>query len=345
MQVITPESALERKPASGMRRYLLSFASIWLLGAALLGAELKLTFFSTNSTEASYRDLGGRRIPQIQDEDVFYHNFGNSIAAAKAADIVLLGPSFVGFAIDRDTLRSSLLAQLKIYNMAFIGIRSGEFSRRLINRWDMHAPLWIINIDDQEQHFFSDNLNASIGGGEMPIGAVQRNWINADLTVAGREIRWQIEEMMASIQAGDYSAAGLYRNVSNGDLLLSTNPSYLANHKPVPLARNPNCHTNTAVVKYAREFLKEAGGNVVFMLVPHSNVCVRQATELASELNIELIAPPYEGFTTFDNGGHLDKNGAEKFTRYLAAELVKTQAFKRTFAQKIHQFEITLAPR
>jgi hypothetical protein len=119
-------------------------------------------------------------------------------------------------------------------------------------------------------------------------------------------------------------------------MLLSANPAYLANdNKPMRLARDPNCHTNPVVVDYARKFLNEVGGNVVFTLVPHSQACVRQAAELASALNVELIAPPFAGLTTVDGGGHLDKKGAEKFTSDLAAELVKTAAFKRAFAGKL----------
>jgi hypothetical protein len=340
----TAENAIESKPAPDMRRYLLLFASVMLLGAALLGELVRHDFFSTNDSEASYRDLGGRRIPQIQDEDVFYSDVGGAIAAAKAADIVFLGPSFVSFAIDRSTLQSSpLLGQLKIYNMAFIGVRSGAFSRLLINHQGIHPPLWIINVDDQVEHFFSDDLDVTIGATKMPIAAVGRSRVKGYLTVVGRDVKWWIEELIAAITAikggGHYSSAGLYRNVSNGDIVLADNPGYLADHKPIVLTRDPDCHTNPAVVEYARNFVKEVGGNVVFMLVPHSQACVRQAAELAAALNVELITPPFDGITSFDGGGHLDKKGAEKFTSYLAADLVKTQAFKRAFAGKTGQLK------
>jgi hypothetical protein len=338
---VTAKNALENKPAPGVRRYLLLFAGIVLLGMALLGGLVRHDFFSTNDGDASYRDLGGRRIAQIQDEDVFYSNVGDAIASTKTADIVFLGPSFVSFAIDRNTLQSSpLLGRLKIYNMAFIGVRSGEFSRLVINRREIHAPLWIINVDDQVEHFFSDDLNLTIGAVKTPIAAVRRSQAKGYLTVVGRDVRWWIEELIAAITAikggGHYSPAGLYRNVSNGDIVLTDNPSYVANdHKPIVLARDPDCHTNPTVVEYARKFLKEVGGNAVFMLVPHSHACVRQAAELATALNVELITPSFDGITSLDGGGHLDKKGAEKFTSYLAAELVKTQAFKRAFAGKL----------
>jgi hypothetical protein len=347
------EIAPDVKPTRGMMlRYLLAFVSavvlavpVFLIAFAFIASDggVSHDYFSeiAKGGDANwYRDFGGRHIPQIQDEDIFYSNVGHSVASAKAADIVLLGPSFVSYALDRDTLQSSpLLGQLKIYNMAFVGIRGGEFSRRVINRWSIRAPLWVINVDDQFVHFFSDDLDLTIGPEKTPIAAVRRNPMRGYLTVVGRNIRWRTEDLVAAMEQGQYSLSGLfglYRNVSNGDMLLSANPGYVANdNQPMRLSRDPDCHTNPTVVDYARNFLNEVGGNVVFMLVPHSQSCVRQAAELANALNVELIAPPFDGLTTVDGGGHLDRHGAEKFTSYLAAELVKTAAFKRAFVGRL----------
>jgi hypothetical protein len=349
------EPALDVKSNPGVvHRYLLCLASVIVAGTALLlvgfsrlsyDGGVAHDFFSEIAKEGDadwYRDFGGRRIPQIQDQDMFYSNVGHSIASAKAADIVFLGPSFVNYAVDRETLQSSpVLGRLKIYNMAFVGIRGGEFSRRVINRWAVRPPLWIINADDQFVHFFSGDLNVTLGPEKVPVEAVQRSRMRGYLTVVGRNIRWRVEDWSAAIQQGDYSLVtpsfGLYRNASNGDMLLAANPTYVASgNKPMRLARDEDCHTNPAVVDYARKFIAEVGRNVVLMLVPHSQSCVRQAAELATALNVELITPPpFDGLTTVDGGGHLDKKGAEKFTSYLAAELVKTAAFKRAFADKL----------
>jgi hypothetical protein len=280
-----------------------------------------------------YRDFGGRKIPQIQDQDVFYSNVGSSVAAVKASDIVFLGPSFVNYAIDRGTLQSApLLDRLKIYNMGFVGIRGGEFSRRVINRWNIRVPLWVINVDDQFVHFFSSDLNVTLGPEKIPVEAVRRNRITGYRTVVGRNTRWRIEDIVAAWQNGQFAPTGLYRNVSNGDMTLDANPAYVADgNKPMLLARDPNCQTTPEIVNYARDFLREVGGHVVFMLVPHSQACVQQAVQLAKALNVEFIAPSFDGLTTVDGGGHLDKKGAEKFTQRLAAELVKTDAFKQAF--------------
>src|SRR6185437_2532350 len=71
-----------------------------------------------------YRDLGGRSVPEIQELDIFYNNFGPSIEEARKADVILLGPSFMLYAIDPDQLRQfGEKHGLKIYNMAFFGVR------------------------------------------------------------------------------------------------------------------------------------------------------------------------------------------------------------------------------
>jgi hypothetical protein len=348
------EARFEDKAASSsIRGYLVVLAcaialcvSLLLIAFAVICSDggVKHDFFSEILKEgdaAWYRNFGGRHISQIQDEDIFYSNVGHSVAAAKAADIVFLGPSFVSYAVNRETLNASpQLAGLKIYNMAFVGIRGGEFSRLVIKRWGIRPRLWIINADDQFVHFFSNDLDLTIGPEKTPIGAVQRNRMRGFLAVIGRDLRWRMEDIEAATQQGSYwltpPVFGIYRNVSNGDMLLDTNPAYGASgNKPMRLARDENCHTNAAVIDYARKFVSEVGGNVILTLVPHSQSCVQQARELADALNVELIAPPFDGLTSVDGGGHLDKNGAKIFTSYLARELVKTEAFRRAFAGRL----------
>ncbi|WP_315704392.1 MULTISPECIES: hypothetical protein [unclassified Bradyrhizobium] len=278
-----------------------------------------------------YRNFGGRSVPQIQDQDIFYSNIGSSVASVKNADIVFLGPSFVSYAIDRQTLQSSPeLDRLKIYNLAFVGLRGGEFSRRIIERWKIRAPLWVINVDDQFVHFFSDDLNVTLGPQKVPIAAVQRDRIRGFMTVVGRNLRWRVEDAIAALETGHFSPIGIYRNVANGDMALDVNPAYLAaGNGPMRLARDPDCHTNADIVAYGKRFLSEIGGRAVLMLVPHSQACVQQARELADALGVEFIAPSFDGLTTVDGGGHLDRNGAQRFTRELAAQLIKTNAFRQ----------------
>ena len=161
---------------------------------------------------------------------------------------------------------------------AVVGIRGGEFSRLVIKRWGIRPPLWIINADDQFVHFFSGDLSLTLGPEKTPIAAASRSRIRGWLAVVGRDLRWRMEDIYATFRQGIYSLSpstfGLYRNVVNGDMLLDSNPAYVAGgNKPMRLARDVNCHTNPAVVAYARRFLEEVGrGDVPLARVGQDSV-------------------------------------------------------------------------
>jgi hypothetical protein len=175
----------------------LIFASVQVFYWVQRDAKLGIDHFAAlplNGDYSWYLDFGGRHVPEIQDLDLFYHNIGHSIEAARKADIVLLGPSFVAYALDPELLRQfGNRHRIKIYNMAFIGMRSGEFSRQVIKRWDLHPKIWIINVDDQFAHFFSPSLTLTLGPQSSPISAVTYSRLRGWLVVASRNMRWRIE--------------------------------------------------------------------------------------------------------------------------------------------------------
>jgi hypothetical protein len=280
-----------------------------------------------------YRDFGGRAVPEIQDQELFYHNLGGSVAAARKADIIFLGPSFVSYALDKMVLRQFEAAhRRRVYNMSFIGIRSGEFSRRIITRWDIKAPLWVINADDQFIHFFSTALDLTLGPTTTIIPATRHFRLRGFLSVAARNMRWRAEDYLSYYRTGDGSAHGIYRSISTGDATVDVNPNYVADtNKEIPFDRSRDCHTDPKTIAIARKYLEDIGGRVVLTLVPHSQYCPAQAYELAKALGIEILVPRDAGYTTVDGGGHLDRKGAVKFTNFLMTELVKTDAYQKSF--------------
>jgi hypothetical protein len=280
-----------------------------------------------------YRDFAGRTLPEIQDQELFYHNIGGSVAAARNADIIFLGPSFVSYALDKTVLRQFEAAHGRhVYNMSFIGIRGGEFSRRIITRWDIKAPLWVINADDQFIHFFSRSLDLTLGPATTTIPATRHFRLRGFLSVAARNMRWRAEDYVSYYKSGDRSANGIYRNISTGDATIDVNPRYAADdNKEIPFDRSRDCHASPQIVEIARQYLKDIGGQVVLTMVPHSQYCPAQAYELAKALGIEILIPPDGGYTSVDGGGHLDRKSATKFTSFLMTELVKTNAYLGSF--------------
>jgi hypothetical protein len=296
---------------------------------------------SLDGNEAWYRDVGGRSVPELNDLDIFYHNIGQSIENARTADIVILGPSFVLFALDDELMRSFAdRHHIKIYDMSFLGVRSGEFSREIVERWGIRPKLWIINADDQVVHFFSPSLDLYLGAKKERIPAVGYGRFHGFLTVAYRNLRWRLEDASVSIMGyvGRRSAAatGIYRRIDDGSLFLGLIPRYTAATNPtLHIDRNQDCHASAETMEIARHYVTDVGSHVVLMLVPHSQYCPQQVRELATGLEIEAIIPStVTAYTTVDGGGHLDHNGAVAFTKYFLSALEDSDRFRQTFPQK-----------
>ncbi|MBR0848966.1 hypothetical protein JQ543_14540 [Bradyrhizobium diazoefficiens] len=334
------------RTAPQIRRYLLVMAatSALIVTIALIWGETSHDHFASyplKGDTAFYRDFSGRRVPEIQDQELFYHNLGGSVAAAKAADIIALGPSFVSYALDKRVLRQfEADSGRRVYNMSFIGIRGGEFSRRIIARWGIEAPLWVINADDQFIHFFSRSLDLTLGPVTTTIPAAAHGRIRGYVSAAARNLRWRIEDYISYYRTGDGSANGLFRNIATGDVTVDLNPRYVAeDNKEIPFDRGRDCHASPQTIDIARQYLKDIGGQVVLTMVPHSQYCPAQARELAKALGLEILVPPDAGYTTMDGGGHLDQKGAERFTRFLTSELVKTDAYRKAFGAARHDVQ------
>jgi hypothetical protein len=326
------------KTASAVSLYLAVFA---VASALLISAFLVWGFkgrdhfgsFSLNGDTDFYRDYAGRTVSEIQDQELFYHNIGGSLASARKADIIFLGPSFVSYALDRMVLRQFEAAHNRhVYNMSFIGIRGGEFSRRIITQWKIEAPLWIISADDQFIHFFSRSLDLTLGPATTTIPATRHFRLRGFMNVAARNLRWRLEDCIAYYRTGDGSANGIYRSIATGDATIEVNPRYMAaDNKEILFDHSRNCHADPKTIEIARQYLKDIGGRVVLTLVPHSQYCPTQAYELAKALGIEILVPPDAGYTTTDGGGHLDRKAAIKFTDFLMTKLVETDAYQKSF--------------
>ena len=319
------------------RRYLAIIAGI---GAALVFVALMAVLWNSSKIGALndlsalpfrgddlwYRDIGGRKVPEIQDQDLFYHNIGPSIAEVKKADIVILGPSFVLYALDAEQLKAfSAKYGVKIYDMAFLGIRSGEFSRRIIEKWGIRPKLWIINVDDQIEPFFTTSLDMWwFRSSSFPIPSASYGRVRAWLNVFRRNMRWRVEDLLAASPD-----ASFYRRVDNGTMYLDGNHRYSATDNPViVLSRDQDCHASPSTIDVGRKYLADIGGHTIFTLMPHTQYCPQQARELAEALGVEAILSPSWRYTSVDGGGHLDHHGAAAFTEYFLSALERSRAFR-----------------
>src|SRR5215475_10358059 len=117
----------------------------------------------------------------IQDQDIFFHGIGHSIDNARQADIIFLGQSTLIYGLDwRLFDEFELKHHLRMFNMGFAGVDSGEFSRRIIRKFDLQPKLWIINahryLPDNENGFFYRSLDSAAGIPALAVTQYSRLW-------------------------------------------------------------------------------------------------------------------------------------------------------------------------
>jgi hypothetical protein len=285
-----------------------------------------------------YQDFAGDYVTEIQDQELFFHDIGGSIDAVRQADVVILGSSLVSFALSEDVIRARLAERygLKFYNMAFVGVASGEFSRQIIEKYNLRPRLWIINADDGGGggNFFSRNLTRAFGADVRPIPATQHDRMRAYGAVIRRNLRWRLEagtaewrRQLGLVKPGFIPRFDRSRGTGAADM--SSFPRFLAEDNPrVKMTRDPDCHTTPEAIAAARDFVRSVGAPVVLTIVPNFHGCLTQVREIAEAIGVETALPARTGYSSWDGGGHLDHNGAIEFTTDLVDALEKTAAFQ-----------------
>ncbi|MDB5609270.1 MAG: hypothetical protein JWP25_6170, partial [Bradyrhizobium sp.] len=248
-----------------------------------------------------YQNLAGDYVTEIQDQDLFFHNIGRSIDQVRRADVVILGSSLVSFAVSAEIIGERLEKRnrLKFYNMAFVGVASGEFSRQIIEKFGLHPRLWVINADDGGGggNFFSRNLTRAFGADVRPIPAAQHGRLGAYLDVIRRNLRWRFERDTTGLRSriAPPKASlipGFDRSDETGAADMSSFPGFLANGNPtVRMTRDPDCHTSPEVIANARDFVRSLGAPVVLTLVPNFHGCLTQMREIAKAIDVEVASP------------------------------------------------------
>jgi hypothetical protein len=332
-------------PSSSERYILIVFAVLLLLATSLsIWAMVGKDHFAAirdGHGPTWYQDLGGDAVTEIQDQDIFFHGIGSSVEHLKQADVVIVGSSLVAFAID-GAIAAEYLKQsgLKFYNLSFVGISSGEFTRRIAERFGIHPKLWIINADDGGGggHFFGENVQRSFSGDVKIISATEHGHLIALREVIRRNLRWHVEHLVKAwfhsnvLERADRVAIPLfYRDAENGDTDMTSFPRFLAPDNPlVTIKPRAECHVSDTVIQIAKRFVATVGGEVVLTLVPNTYYCEQQARELADALGIDLVLTGSLRYTSWDGGGHFDRNGRERFTADLMTALGRS-----TILQKI----------
>jgi len=307
-----------------------------------------LTAISQGRNSEWYKDLGGFNVSEIQDQDLFYHNIGKSINSAKKADIIILGSSLASFGFNSSVLNEKITKPfgLKVYNMSFVGVASGEFAKRIALKFELHPRLWIINADDGGGggNFFSRSVIRNFCADTKTISATEHNRLQAFFDVVRRNLLWRIEDLVSHfrLHSVDRSSSQslipeFYRNYQTGEVDMSAFPKYLSLDNPnVYISRPQDCHSQSEVINIAKQFTESIGSRMVLSLVPNIHSCSQQAKEIADSLGVELLLPSHNNYSSWDKGGHLDLIGSIKFTQDFVGRLIQSKTFKDILSNRLN---------
>lgn len=331
------------------RFYLLTVAFAVMTGTAVFCSVFAYSYFAQGLDHVTaipspeggawYQDLGGLKVTEIQDQDLFFHNIGSSIEHVKRADIIILGSSLASFGFNNATLEAMIEKRygLKVYNMAFVGVAGGEFAKQIIKKHQLKPKLWIINADDGGGggNFFSRSMVRAFSADVKVIPASESSRPKAYFNVLRRNIRWRIESLRKTPffsyffpSSGSPLIPMFYRNAATGEADMRAFPNYLAENNEEVKPTRADCHTSEEVIEIAREYVSAIGGKVVLTVIPNIHACSQQAREIAQALGIEVAIPSKTAYSSWDKGGHLDKKGSIQMTEDIALALTETQTFK-----------------
>ena len=327
------------------RFYLTTFVSTiaaCALAFALWGFAPSRDHFASQPLDGEagwYRDYDDQSTREVQDRDIIFHNIGNSIDAARAADVILLGHSVLGFGIDDSQVAQFAREHnVRIFNLFTPGIASGAFIRKVIKRWDIRPKIWIVNATDIPANFFNDEMDDLLSTGKSSaLQIVNTPRPEGYWRVIKRNVRWAIEDLVAGYVPGGMaklmlryygSGISIWRSAVTGNYSLKQ-IAYYWQQAPLikPNRDQTSCHVLPWEIEKARAFLADIGGTVVLTNLPELHWCPLRVNELAAALGLETIMPPDAEYQSIDTV-HMNSDGARKFTHFLIEALQRTAAFK-----------------
>jgi hypothetical protein len=269
---------------------------------------------------------------EISDPEILFDGIGHSIGNAQAADIVLLGTSKLIFGIDWRLFESfERKHHLKIFNMALAGISSGDFSLRVVRKWNLHPKLWVVHTDlyngDLHTSFFFMDMSSAQGFGTSAAArVVNYTRARAFVHVVGRNIRWRLRMAMGLLNEAPY------RSANTGNWYVDNWPNSASDKNPLIQSRVGRfCPASPEEAEGAKRYFEALGGPAILIQVPSAFSCAQRVHELASVVALPSFTTEPEQFSTSDGGGHLDRVSARRYTAMFFEWLEQVPEFQKLF--------------
>lgn len=290
--------------------------------------------------EINYQTSG-----EMQDPEILYDGIGHSIENAQQADIIFVGWSRVLFGLDyRVADQFAQQRHLKVFNLGFAGISSGEFPLKVAQKWHLRPKLWVINADRDETDYRYGFFHMALDGSFLQ-GVVRDSWLTAYKNVVSRNIRWRFKYFLGELHPFEY------RSAVNGSWNLDNWPFYrLLNNAPITLksieivngrvvigdrSSDTPCPALPEEITEAKDYLKELGSAAVLIQIPSEGACAQRVHEIADALGVSAFTVDPTQYSTVDGGGHLDGVSAHKWSTQFFDWLAQTPDFQRAFPNNV----------
>lgn len=263
------------------------------------------------------------------DYDRFYYDIGGVIHGAKEADILVLGHSMTVFGFDwRRVERFAERWNVRIFHLGFLSEVSGEFPLALIRRYNLKPRIVIVNLDYQGRPAFLTDGMTPYARQVIAEGIVKRT-VTACLA---DKVRWWLGD-----NPSDDISRVIYRSRRHGGSLVDHWPGYADVHSPFLIQRTacpgPTSQETEKALHWKNE-LHRRGSEMLLTAVPSRKSCEQATIGIAERIQVPFIAVDDRGMTSFDDGYHLDRQGAALFTDRFLQRLEGSIAFKQLVASK-----------
>lgn len=244
------------------------------------------------------------------DHHVLLHGTDDDLLGnMRRADVLLLGNSRLMFALRGDALGRYFTSRgRRPFALGFGHEEQHRFPLEVMRRHDLHPKVVIVNVDN----FF--------GGVTSPWGErVLRDtafdaWkvqFEAGASHVVRRALHRVVPHVPDLWASEREFV-IYRSTRDGSWFIATDFGEGSRLAPFYRGRDTVRPHNLELARALKETVEEAGGRVIFVLVPGRDVSLTHAQMLADMVGVPLVAPEVPDLRTMD-ASHLTDDSAARY--------------------------------
>ncbi len=305
-----------RYPALSLRNYLITMALLVILMAPIISIWRDVAVCRSDGY-GSDNFLADCDSPAygVNEHGAFYFDVeSQAIAALRSADVLFLGNSKPQFAFSTAATAAYFShMNLRYYLMGFVSDDS-VFARLLMERFQIHPKLVIINADP----FFSSWRTAWTAAIiDTPVTARYRAYRN----LIGQQLHKLFSAVVSRGWLGWGSGASIFRSRSNGSWLTA----YYKPDQHVPLQPEADVTAQQLsdtydIAKDFRPLLPEDDQCTVVVYVPGPFSSAIAAHTIAQKMHFTYISADLPGLMSVE-GHHLDRPSAERWSAAIVSQL------------------------